>query len=187
MKAALVLILFAASAFTHAVAQDQPALAAAEAACGPKEIKFDVKQDGTQHPNPQPEPGKALVYVVEDLGQCSQCTGHGNQFFTSVSLALTKVGMDGAWVGANHGSSYFFFAADPGEHHLCINWQSTLEVRSRAFAMANFTAEEGKIYYFRARVFPGHDDYSFDLDPVNSDQGKFLVASSVFSVSHPKK
>ncbi|HEY6370771.1 MAG TPA: hypothetical protein VIX37_09340 [Candidatus Sulfotelmatobacter sp.] len=53
--------------------------------------------------------------------------------------------------------------------------------------MANFTAEEGKTYYFRARVFPGEDDYSFDLDLVNSDQGKFLVASSVLAVSHPKK
>ena len=151
MKAALVLILYAASAF----AQDQAALAAAESACGPKDVKFTVKQDTTQHPAPQPEPGKALVYVVEDLGQCSQCTGRGNAFFTDVSMALTKVGMDGNWMGANHGNSYLFFAADPGEHHPCLNWQSVFVVRSRAFAMANFTAEEGKTYYFRARVFPG--------------------------------
>jgi hypothetical protein len=75
----------------------------------------------------------------------------------------------------------------PGEHHLCVNWQSCLETRSRAFAMANFTAEEGKVYYFRERVFPGEGDYSFDLDLVNSDQGKFLGASSIYSVSHSKK
>ena len=183
MKVVLVLILFAASAF----AQDVTAIAAAESACGAKDTNFDVKRDTTQHPTPQPEAGKALVYVVEDMGQCPECTGHGNAFFTNVSMALTKVGMDGAWMGANHGNSYFFFAVDPGEHHLCINWQSVLQVRSRAFAMANFTAEEGKVYYFRARVFPGKDDYSFDLDLVNSDEGKFLVASSVLSVSHPKK
>jgi hypothetical protein len=182
MKAALVLILFAASA----LAQDQTAIAAAESACGPKGVKFGVKPDTTQHPAPQPEPGKALVYVVEDLGQCAACTGHG-AFLSGVNMALTRVGMDGNWMGANRGNSYLFFAVDPGEHHLCINWQSALEVRSRAFAMANFTAEEGKIYYFRARVFPGKDDYSFDLDLLNSDQGKFLVASSVFATSHSKK
>jgi hypothetical protein len=182
MKAALVVILFAASAF----AQDQSAIAAAEAACGPKNVNFDVKQDATQHPTPQPEPGKALVYVVEDLGQCPDCGGVG-RIVSDVSGAIIKVGMDGSWVGANQGSSYFFFPADTGERHLCVNWQSRLEVHSRAFAMANFTTEAGKIYYFRARVFPGEHDYSFELDPINSDQGKFLVASSTYSLSHPKK
>jgi len=183
MKAALVLILFAASA----LAQDQAALLAAESACGPKDVKFAVKQDPAQHPAPQPESGKALIYVVEDLGQCPDCDGGSKAISTNVDQALTKVGMDGAWMGANQGSSYFFFAATPGEHHLCINWQSRLEARSRAFAMASFTTEEGKVYYFRERVFPGAHDYSFDLDPINGDEGKYLVASSVFSISHPKK
>ncbi len=172
MKATLVLvILFAASAF----AQDQAAIAAAEAACGPKNVKFDAKQDQTRHPV-SPDPSRALVYVVQDIGE-AQCTG----------CALTKVGLDGTWVGANQGSSYFFFNAEPGEHHLCVNWQSRIEIKSRAFAMANFTAEAGRVYYFRSRVVFTRWDYIFDLDPLNSDQGKFLVASSAFSVSHPKK
>jgi len=53
--------------------------------------------------------------------------------------------------------------------------------------MAGLTAEAGKVYYFRARLFPGEADFFLDLDPVNSDQGRYLVASSPFSVSHPKK
>jgi len=184
MKATLVVLLFAVSA----IAQDQTAISAAEAACGSKDVKFEAKQDTNQHPTSQPEAGKALVYVIEDLGECSGCTPNGNSFFNDVDQALTRVGVDGAWVGANRGSSYFFLATDPGEHHLCINWQSRLAFRSRAFAMANFTAEEGKVYYFRERVFPGeHGDYSFDLDSVNSDEGKYLVASYAFSVSHAKK
>ncbi|MFY9660349.1 MAG: hypothetical protein WAJ97_06980 [Terriglobales bacterium] len=172
MKAALVLVLFAVSAF----AQDQTAITTAEAACGPKNVKFDARQDTTQHPVSQPDPNKALVYMVQDIGE-AQCTG----------CALTKVGLDGAWVGANQGSSYFFFTAEPGEHHLCVNWQSWIGFKSRAFAMANFTAEPGGVYYFRSRVIFTRQDYIFDLDPLNSDQGKFLVASSAFSVSHPKK
>ena len=183
MKAALVVILFAVSAF----AQDQSAIAAAEAACGAKDVKFDAKQDATQHPTPQPKPGKALVYVIEDLGQCSGCTARSNAFFTNVDEALTRVGIDGTWVGANPVISYFYFADDPGEHHLCINWLSRLEIRSRAFAMANFTAQEGKVYYFRERLSPGESDYSFDLESVNSDEGKYLVAASAFSASHPRK
>lgn len=183
MRTILVVVLFAASA----LAQDSAAIMAAQAACGTPDIKFDAKQDAVLHPTPQPEPGKALVYVIEDLGQCSGCEAHSSAFFNNVDQALTKVGMDGAWTGANRGRSYISFAADPGEHHLCINWQSRLEVRSHAYDMANFTAEEGKVYYFRERVFPGHADYTFDLDPGNGDEGKYLVAISAFSVSHPKK
>jgi hypothetical protein len=175
VKAALVLIVFAVSAFALAIAQDQAAITGAEAACGPKTVKFSAVQDATQHPTPQPETGKALVYLVQDIGEihCSGC-------------ALTKAGLDGSWVGANQGSSYFFFAVAPGEHHLCVNWQSVLDVRSRAFAMLNFTAEEGKTYYFRERFIFQKTEYSFTLEPTNSDEGKYLVASSVFSVSHPK-
>lgn len=183
MKAALVVFVFAISAF----AQDQTAIAAAQSACGAKIVSFDAKQDPTQHPTPQPEPDKAAVYVIEDLGQCSDC---GGASFTpkDVEGAVVKVGMDGGWVGATRGNSYLSISAEPGEHHMCLNWQSSLAERSRAFAMINFTAEAGKIYYFRARLFPGgNGDYSFDVDPVNTDQGKYLVASSAFSVSHPKK
>jgi len=184
MRTAVVVLFLAVSA----LGQDQSAITDAEAACGAKTVNFNANQDATHHPTPQPDSGKALIYVIEDLGQCEGCAPTSNAFFTSVDQALTKVGMDGAWQGANRGSSYIFFVANPGEHHLCVNWQSRLEERSHAFAMANFTAEAGKIYYFRERVFPGHQgDYSFDLDAVNSDEGKYLVAVSAFSVSHPNK
>jgi len=172
MKAALVLILFA----TFACAQDQTAISAAIAACGPTEVKFDAKQDATQHPVPQPNPDKASVYVIQDLGQ-EECAG----------CAVTRVALDGKWVGANHGTSYFFFDAEPGERHICVNWQSRLESRSRVYGLADFTAEAGHAYYFRVRLLVSRSIYSFDLDPINSDQGKFLVASSPFSVSQAKK
>lgn len=150
MKIAFVALLLAASA----LAQDQAAITAAEAACGPSNIKFDAKQDSTQHPTAQPDPDKAVVYIVQDTGlvQCKRCV-------------LTKVGMDGAWVGANHGSSYFFFSAEPGEHHLCVNWQSSVDWAARVFAFSNFVAEPGKIYYFRARIPSDRWDNFFDSSP----------------------
>jgi hypothetical protein len=172
MKATLVLFLFAASAF----AQDPAAVMAAKAACGPSSVKFDAQQDASQHPTPEPDPGKAMVYVVQSLGEieCASCT-------------LTRVALDGAWVGATQGTSYLFFPVDPGEHHLCVNWQSRFEWKSKALALANFTAEPGHVYYFRVRLSLSRLIYVFDLDPINNDQGKLLVASSGLSVSHPKK
>ena len=172
MRVALILIFFA----TSACAQDKAAMAAAQAACGPKNAKFSASQDYKRHPTPAPDPEKALVYVVQELGElkCDDC-------------ALTRVAQDGSWVGANQGSSYFFFWTEPGEHHLCMNWQSWIEARSQAVALANFTAEAGKVYYFRARIFSARQNYSFDLDAINSDQGKYLVASSPFCASHTKK
>jgi hypothetical protein len=183
MKAVLVLILFATSAF----AQDQAAMSAARAACGPGSVNFDAKADATQHPTSQPDSAKAIVYVIADLGQCSDCGGPSLDS-KNVSDAVIRIGMDGGWVGATRGNSYLVVSAEPGEHHMCLNWQSSLAERSRAFVMENITAEAGQVYYLRARLFPGgNGDYSFDLDLVNSDEGKYLLASSAFSVSHPKK
>lgn len=190
------LLLFLAFFPAAVFAQDQSAIADAEAACGPKTTNFAVSADHA-HPNPHPDPDKALVFIIEDLGQCVDCedygfAGHGSHGYwgpiaTDVYGAITKVGLDGSWIGANQGNSYLFTTLDAGEHHLCLNWQSQMEERSRAFVMAGFTAEAGRVYYFRARLFPGYADYSFDLDPVNPDEGKFLVASSVHSLSRIKK
>lgn len=174
MRIALALIFLALVFFTMtAFAQDPAAISAAQAACGPKEVNFDVKSDNTQHIIGQPEAGKALVYVIQNM-------------MTAYSVT-TKVALDGAWVGANEDNSYISFAVDPGERHLCANWQSRLAGRSRIVGLVHFTAEAGKVYYFRIKTFGGYQPDSFDLDPIDSDLGKFFVASYPLSVSHPKK
>ena len=70
-----------------AFAQDKRAISAAEAGCGPQDAKFEVKSDGSQHPTPTPEDGKALIYVVAD--------GHLTTIF----------GFDEKWVGAVNGGT----------------------------------------------------------------------------------
>jgi hypothetical protein len=160
MRTALALILFTMAAF----AQDPSAVSAAQAACGPSNVKFDVKDGNSQHTIGQPEAGKALVYVIQDL--------------VSVGSVITKVALDGAWVGANHNNSYFSFAVDPGERHLCANWQSRFERLSQIVGLAHFTAEAGKVYYFRTKAFGGrYQAPSLDLDPIDSDQGRLFVAT----------
>jgi hypothetical protein len=181
MKAALVVILFVIPLATFAFAQDSSPLAAAEAACGPAQVQFDA-QTGKDQPPAQwpakPEAGKSLVYVVEVFDKA------GNQ----LSKPTLRVGLDGKWVGADKSDSYISFSVDPGEHHLCTRWQSRLKRFSDKAAFASLTADPGKVYYFRARIIEGDiSNFALDFAPVNEDEGKYLVASSAPSASHPKK
>jgi hypothetical protein len=173
MRAALALVLFAIAA----LAQDTPAVSASEAACGPSNVKLDVKNDDSQHTVGQPEAGKALVYVIQEIGSVNCIAG----------CITTRIALDGAWVGANHHNSYFSFAADPGERHLCANWQSHFTRLSQIVGLVHFTAEAGKVYFFRTRVLGATSTNFFDFEPIDSDQGRLFVASIPLSISHPKK
>ena len=177
MRTTLLLLFLASSAW----AQRTPGIATAEAACGPKGVRFDVKTDSSQHPAPNPEPGKALVYVVEDQRSDQRpCIGNCG--------VITKLALDGTWIGANRGSSYFFFFIEPGEHHLCAAWEKGGERPQDRASLASFAAEPGHIYYFRVRaIVMVPSFYSLDLEPTNQDEGQFLVAVSPLSAFNQRK
>ena len=169
MIRALVLALFAATVF----AQDRPA--STPAACGQKNVNFDVKLDDSQHILLPPEAGKARVYFIQDLGP-----------LTCIACTTTRFGVDGSWAGAVQHNSYFSLSVEPGEHHICANPQSRFATVNRIVALAHFTAEPGKVYFFRARAVGDKNNLFFDLDPIDSDQGEYLVGWFPLSVSHPK-
>jgi len=170
--------LFTLTAFLaiSALAQDSEA---PQGACGAKEVRFDATTASGNQPALQP--GKALVYVSEVFKKAPGELGN----------PTIRVGLDGIWMGATRANSYIVFSVDPGEHHLCTNWQSRWKRLSREAAFSGFTAEEGKTYYFRVRI--GYETVgtattmTLDLDPVNADEGKYLVASNPTSASHPQK
>jgi hypothetical protein len=176
MKSALALVLFflAVSAFAQ-----NTTLTPSEAACGPLDAKFDAQTVAPQ-PAAQPDASKALVYVAEDF---SKAPGE-------LANPTLRVGVDGAWMGATRTNSYLSFTVEPGEHHLCSSWQSHLRRLSKLAAFSGFTAESGKVYYFRERItYSGYGNAAtmvLDLEPVNPDEGQFLVASYKPSASHPK-
>lgn len=173
MKSALTLILLlATSAFAQTAADHQTA-------CGPADAKFDAQ--ATIQTAAQPEPGKALVYVAEDF----------RKVLGEISNPTLRVGMDGAWLGATRENSYLAFTVEPGDHHLCTSWQSRWHRLSKLAAFAGFTAEAGKVYYFRERITyasTGGNSASMnlDLEPLNRDEGQYLVTSYFPSKSHPK-
>jgi hypothetical protein len=162
MRIIFVMMILAACAF----AQDQPKPAVAARACGPEDADFKVKLDDSRHMPAAPEPGKARIYFVQEIEGLS-CIG---------SCVKTKIGMDGAWVGAMQRNSYFSVSVDPGEHHLCAT-------PGHKTVLAHITAEAGKSYYFRAHAFINKTEDLFDFGAIDSDQGEYLIALYPLSIS----
>jgi hypothetical protein len=151
------------------LAQDDAAAARAAAGCGLSGEMFNVQTTDLKHPAGQPESGKALVYFFVDF----------------VTAPTMRVGVDGNWVGANNGKSYFFFQVSPGEHNLCTEWQSGTFKKSseRVGEAIHLTAESGKTYYIRLNF--GYQRMHLELS--DEAQGHFLIGSSMFATSQPKK
>jgi hypothetical protein len=170
MKLVLALIGLASCAF----AGDTRAVASA---CGPDSARFDVTKDRTA-PVANNDAAKAQVYVITDG-----------------DVQTIRIGLDGAWVGAAEGRSWFSFLTEPGEHHLCANWQPSLTRKlswfsaTQSTSLANFTAEAGKVYYFRAQgiMLPERGVIYFEMAPTNSDEGQYLVSSYPLSTPRLRK
>lgn len=145
--------------------------------CGPEKQKIQVTTTKNYAPI-QPDPGKALIYVVQDDSQ-----------YDSRPRPTTRIGIDGAWIGATQGSSFLRAAVEPGEHHMCASWQGFvgLGVASREAAL-HFTAEPGKSYYFRVRdrFIREHERANIDFMPLGSDEGQLLASKAALSSSVPK-
>ncbi len=159
-----------------AIAQDEAT--SAGAGCGPGKVSFEVKTDKKQHPMVSPAPGKALVYFLQD-----------DSGFLSTPKPATKVGLDGGWVGATHGNSYFYFPVDSGDHNLCTDWQSSVIVgRGRQSAAIHFTAEPGGVYYFTVQDIwrRPEDPPRVNLLPLDPAQAQLLMSRAAFSTSRPK-
>ena len=167
MRVAVITLLLAAPAF----AQMRPAY---DAACGGGNVLFGVKLDESQHTLAQPDPGKARIYFFHDAG-----AGR------TLGYPTIKVAIDGAWVGANHANSYFSVSIEPGEHHVCVNLQSS--IYSQRVELAHFTAEAEKVYYYRTRLVLSRSVELLELDSIDSDQGKYLIATLPLGISSPKK
>ncbi len=153
-------LLFGSLAF----AQDLGALG-----CGDDNAKFAVKSEKGQH-KLQTEPGKALVYFIQD-----------DSDFSKLPRPTTRMGIDGKWVGATHSNSYSYFSVDPGIHHICAAWQPTN--LDHGIAALHFTAEAGAVYFFGVK----NRVTGISFAPLDSDEGKFLVSRYALSTSHPKK
>ena len=143
-------------------------------ACAGNNISFNVKLDDSATTLAQPAPGKALVFFIHESGSG-----------WAIGYPTTRFALDGNWVGADHGDSWFSISVDPGEHHLCADLQSSI-VNNRS-EFAHFQAEPGKVYYFRTRLTLSRTVELLSLEPIDSDEGRYLVQTFPLSRSTPKK
>jgi hypothetical protein len=176
LKIVLVAIFVASPAF----AQDQTPAGLQAAGCGPNETTFNVEIDKKVHTTGQPADGKALVYVFADEV--------GDNAKLVVGPAITRIGVDGQWMGAFKLKSYLYFSVDGGDHRLCVSLQSDLKSRREKYAAATtFTAESGKAYYFRTMT-PVHPqpDNLVKIVPVDPAQAQLMIARAALSTSKPK-
>ncbi len=157
---------------SFAAAQNAPTVKQAESACGPFQVEFNVATYVHPHPVTPAQPGKAQIYIIEVFENPTYKIGRG---------PTVRLGMDGRWLGADHHDSYLVLPVEAGEHHLCANWQSKFKSLSRLISLENFTAQPGGTYYFRVRVtsrnaWKGAPWYTLNLEPVNDDEARLLLA-----------
>lgn len=144
--------------------------------CGPG-IAFKVKlQNPARVPGP-PQPGHARVVFIHDTGD--------DPNIGLLAYPTTRYALDGAWTGANHGSSWFTVSIAPGEHHICTNLQtSVVEQRTE---LAHFTAVAGQTYYYRTRLIMSRVVELMELEPIDSDQGAYLTQIYPLSIATAKR
>ena len=151
-------------------------------ACGDDKTTFEVKTQKDQPAPAPPDAGNAQVVFIEKFDNVEFCIG---------CEVTTRVGVDGKWVGADHGTSYFAYTVAPGEHHLCVNWQSMLGPLKQKVGLTSLNAEPGKVYYFainvKIRNYDSRMEQHLDLAALNEDEGKYLVKASPLAAATPKK
>lgn len=163
---------------TPVLAQNHAMSLRRAAGCGPAEIKFNVKTSKKQHSEIQPGAGQALVYVFEEY--------RSDPRYQTLGHVTTRVGLDGNWVGANHESSYFTFAVEPGSHRLCSDVQSIFV--HNLSAATDLVAEPGRTYYFLVIVKDERREQpQFRLKPIDGAEGLLLASKFARSTAKAKK
>jgi len=157
-------------------------------ACGDDKTQFDVKTAKNPPAPAAPDAGKAQIIFIEAMDKNLACWSCGTP--------TSRYGIDGNWVGANQGNSYFAVEVDPGEHHLCTGWQSAFGRLKQMVGMADFVAEAGKTYYFEAKVKikeHTYGDSSSEVDrdlnfvQVSDDEGRYRVKASALATATVRK
>jgi hypothetical protein len=174
------------------------------AACGKEDVQFKVKTDKKQPVPSAPDAGKAQIIFVETVK---------GPFGTA---PVARFGVDGSWVGADRGTSYFVVSVDPGEHQLCASRQSAARSEREDVGKATVRAEAGQVYYYEFKIdrieigtrkrgdgggagmggtLPNTPDMtardlpttdSVDFTTLTEDEGKNLVKTAAVSTSVPK-
>lgn len=178
MKTPVACVFLADTLFLVALAHGQVA-ALLNQACGPNETKFSVRTG----PPPQLPflqlKTQARIVVFPEFVSVQSMTG---------CWLSNRVGVDGRWVGAVCMGQSLSADIKPGKHHLCVDLQQKISVRSTA--LYKFTAEAEKTYFFLVRISGANArDSNVDVHifPVNEEEGELLLAVRNSTLSKIKR
>ena len=121
------------------------------------------------------------MYVIQD-----------DTLWQSHPRPSTIVGLDGHWVGATRANSYFYLSTDPGDHNVCVQWQSSLIVaivpRGTRSAAIHLTVQAEGVYYVTIQdIWPGSTFPGvINLLPTDPAQGRLLMSHAAFTTFHPR-
>jgi len=138
--------------------------------CGPNDVSFTFNSQKSAPP--AASANQATLVVVQRAGLCIGCS-------------VTRIGVDGAWVGANKGRTFFAVPIEAGEHHVCADWAAPLASTEARIGLTDFQAEPGKSYYFETVIERNGENEAprMILKQLSPDMGAFLVARSEQSVA----
>lgn len=161
---------------TYCYAQQNDPTSSQAASCGPAHETFGVSVEKGHLSTTQMAPGKAAIYVIQDD------TG-----FQYRPRPTTRIGVDGAWVGATHTNTFLYSLVGAGEHHMCAQWQGIGMQGKRA--VLHFTATPGHSYYFRVTNtwIRDHGTKDLEFSAIDSDEGQLLASKGSLANSQPKK
>jgi hypothetical protein len=106
--------------------------------CGADSAQYKVSTEKV-HTLPAADANKAQVVFIETLKD-------------NPPSVVVRYAMDGSWVGANHGNSYFALSVAPGTYHLCSTRQTGIKADKEFAGSAVVNLEAGKTYYFEFAV-----------------------------------
>jgi hypothetical protein len=128
-------------ALTAAVLSSIPALAAGlPEGCGPADTQYKVKLDKKAQRPGAPQPDQAQIVFVETLD---------GEFSTG---PVSRFAIDGNWVGASKGASYFAITVAPGTHQVCASRQSGAALERQNVGALSVQAQAGKTYYLGFKI-----------------------------------
>lgn len=144
------------------------------ASCGPQHVSVHVQKKRDPAKLGAVPAGEARLVFVQRMGFCLGCG------------RVVRIGLDGKWVGANKGSSWFAVTVPAGEHHVCAWWDAPLIRLEDRMKLTDLDAKAGQTYYFQTHVNTnaGANEVSrMWLRSISRDQGAFLVSRSKRSIA----
>jgi len=152
--------------------------------CGDDRAHFDVKTEKDAPAPAPPQAGKARIVFIGRI-VAPGCLGCG--------VFSPRIGVDGSWVGATKGDSYFVLDVDPGVHHVCADWKSLSAARGRNVGVATLTAEPGQVYFFQIKITAATEapsdpptvrtEWVLDLKQLSDDKGSSRMKTSALAMS----